>query len=85
MKEKVDEMVVYFLNSLGSHLGEFFGKFFKDLLVIVIEVSGDVCLIVGLIAIILYIFGHRKSKQIPLLSWCISILIKIIGMVILSV
>ena len=85
MKEKVDEMVVLFLNSIGEHIGGFIGKFLKELLITVIEISGDVCLIVGLIALILYIFGYKKGNHIPLLSWGISILIKIIGEVILSV
>ena len=85
MKEKVDELVVLFLNSIGERIGGFIGKFLKELLVIVIELSGDVCLIVGLIALILYIFGYKKGKHLPLLSWGISILIKIIGEVILSV
>lgn len=85
MKEKIDEIVVHFFNSIGEHLGEFIGKFLKELLITVIEVSSDVCLIVGLIALILYIFGYKKGKHIPLLSWGINILIKIIGTVVLSV
>ena len=85
MKEKIDEIVVLFFNSIGEHIGGFIGKFLKELLITVIEISSDVCLIVGLIAIILYIFGYKKGKHIPLLSWGISILIKIIGTVILSV
>lgn len=48
-------------------------------------ISNDVCIIVGLIGFLLYIFGLRKSKNVPLLAWIISIIINIIGRVLLGV
>lgn len=45
--------------------------------------SGDVCLIVGLIGMILYMYGSKRFKNAAMLAWIINLIIQIVGGVIL--
>ncbi len=49
------------------------------------DVSFNACLLVGLIAFILYIFGWEKGKKIAIISPVIYILIKIVGELVFGV
>lgn len=60
-------------------------EFLTELITTITELSSDVCLIVGLVAAILFIFGWKKGKDVPILAWAIHLIIQIIGKVILGV
>lgn len=70
-----------FVDSINSRIGEII----HDLMVEFMSISTDICIIVGLIAFILYLCGWKKGKNVPVLAWVISIIIKIIGTVMLGV
>lgn len=72
-------------NALMNSIANNISQFFSDSLEIIIAVSDDVCIIVGIIAFIFYIFGYKKGGNLPLLAWITSIIIKIIGAVMLGV
>lgn len=68
---------------------DFFANKFNDFLIGLVEglmnISTELCLIVGLVAAILYIFGWNGGKKIPFIAWGVHLLIRIIGGVILGV
>lgn len=72
-------------NSLVDSINLRIHEVFHELIVDFMSVSTDICIIVGLIAFILYLCGCKKAKNVPLLAWVISIIIKIIGTVMLGV
>ena len=46
--------------------------------------SKDVCIIAGIIGAILFIFGWKKCKNVPLISYGIYLIIQIVGGVLLG-
>jgi hypothetical protein len=63
-------------------------KWLKDLLTELLQdamdLSMNVCIIAGLIGIILYLFGWKKCKNVPFITWAIHLIIQILGGVLLG-
>lgn len=60
-------------------------EMFIELINSFLDVSYEVCLIVGLIGAILYLFGCQKTKSVPILAPVIYLIIKILSSVLLGV
>lgn len=79
------EWATNFGSSLIDSMNTRLGEIIHELIVDFMSISTDICIIVGLVACILYIFGWKKGKSVPLIAWAVSIIIKIIGTVMLGV
>lgn len=66
-----------FADAVISEFMKIFTTSFYKFLVVVEQSSFEICLIVGLIALILYIFGWEKAKKIATLSPAIYIILQI--------
>lgn len=62
-----------------------FEQSMHSFLQLVSDLSFNTCLIVGMVALILYIFGYDKGKKVATLSPAIYLLIKIIGNIVFGV
>lgn len=77
-----------FMNTIESiqnfNITNWIGGLLKELLQSIMYVSAEVCLTAGLIGAILFIFGSKKCKNIPFVSYAIYLIIQIIGGVLLG-
>lgn len=62
-----------------------FNKILVELLNTLFTLSENICVVGGMIGIILFIFGWKKCKNVPFITWAIYIIIQIIGRVMLGV
>lgn len=66
-----------FVDAALDNFMKIFMHSFKSVLLVIDSYSWEVCLIVGLIALILYIFGWEKAKKIATLSPAIYLILQI--------
>lgn len=66
------------------NLSQWIGNMLKELLQNSMLLSKDVCIIAGIIGAILFIFGWKKCKNVPLISYGIYLIIQIVGGVLLG-
>lgn len=71
--------------SFMNTISDAFQEFLKGIVTSMLDASYDICLIIGLIGLILYIFGYRKGKNYPLISTAMYLIINIIGRALLNV
>ena len=55
-----------------------------ELIEIILAASTGACLVIGLIGAILYIYGSKRCKNVPMIVWAINLIIQIIGGAILN-
>lgn len=60
-------------------VSEWIVNMLSDLLEGFTQISMDICVIAGLIGAILYVFGWKKGKSIPFISYGIYLIIRILG------
>ncbi len=77
-----------FMNTIESiqnfSITNWIGGLLKELLQSTMYVSAEVCIIAGLIGAILFIFGWKKCRSVPFVSYAIYLIIQIIGGVLLG-
>ena len=66
------------------NLSQWIGNMLKELLQNSMLLSKDVWIIAGIIGAILFIFGWKKCKNVPLISYGIYLIIQIVGGVLLG-
>ena len=68
------------MNKINEFLSQFIGEFLETIAL----TSYDFLVVAGLIALILYVFGWKKGKDVSLMCPAIYVIIQIISKVILN-
>lgn len=76
MEEKIDKLINIMDNFL--HPIESFKEFGYQLLINIDKFSFNICLLVGFIALLLYVFGYDKGKKWAFIIPCIYLILNII-------
>ncbi len=76
MEEKLNQVINILDNFL--HPIEFIKETGYELLVAIQNLSFDICLITGFIALLLYVFGYKKGKRWAFMIPCIYIILNIV-------
>lgn len=66
-------------NNPGAALGNFLWNFFKECLETLDIVSADILVVAGLIALVMYVFGWKKGKNIGFMCPAIYVIIHILS------
>ena len=66
-----------FTKSISDKLMQLFMDACKTVLEIIDDVSFEACLLIGIVAIILSVFGYDKGKKVALISPAVYIIIQI--------
>lgn len=73
------------LSNPSGELGKFLTKFFTECLGTISIVSLDILVVVGLISLILYVFGWEKGKSVGFMCPAIYMILQIVAKVICHV
>lgn len=72
------------MNHPGANLVNFLGGFFKECLEAFSIASFDILLVVGFFALVMYVFGWKKGKNIGFMCPAIYIIIQILTSVLVK-